>query len=307
MWDYTTGQKLYALSETAQGDHESLRVYSYDNNAVDFVRFTSEKNGFSQDMGYFTTADAIAMAESQGSKPMVSSAEIASIPPVTISAEDAKAKAEALITALRVTGLQCYSAAIMYGGSGDLTADQTTFVNPRKAVWFLRYERNVSGVALTYTPWDCMKVDEADQMDPWAYEDMTFAIDDSGIVGFNWKSPYAATDPVIEASTLISFSDVTSVFGTTALAVNAWDGLAAGNPTLKSVEINVDHIRFGLTRITEENKRDSGLLIPAWDFFGTMTYVMENDGQTRKFYDSDIPILTVNAIDGSVINRSVGY
>lgn len=305
--DYTTGEKLYALSETAQGNRDSLRVYSYDQDAVDFIRFTSEKNGFSQEMGDFSTVDAITKDESLGMTPTVSSAELAAIPQVTISVDDAKAKAEALIAALGINGMQCYSADIMYGGSGDRTPDQASYINPRKCVWFLRYERSVSGVAVTYTPWDCMKTDENAQAAPWSYEDMTFAIDDSGIVGFDWESPYIAADIVTENSNLISFHDVTSVFGTMALAVNAWDGLAAGNPTLKSVEINVDHIQFGLTRITEENKRDSGLLVPVWDFFGTMTYVMDKDGKTRNYYDSNIPILTVNAIDGSVINRSLGY
>ena len=91
------------------------------------------------------------------------------------------------------------------------------------------------------------------------------------------------------------------------LAVNAWDGLAQGNTNLVGIDITVDHIEFGLTRITEQDKRDSGLLVPAWDFFGTMIYINEQDGQTKEYKDGPIPILTVNAVDGSIINRSLGY
>ena len=305
--DGATGEKLYALAETAQGDHKSLHIYNYETGNANIIRYTSEKNSFSQDMGYFTTEDAAKKAEAQGYSGYITSDELAQIPKVTLSEDDAKAKAEALIAALGVGNMACYSADIMYGGSYDRTPDQTKYANPRKSVWFLRYERSVSGVTATYTPWDCIKVEDEAQTEPWPYESMTFAIDDSGIVGFEWMSPYLVTDTVTKNSNLISFKDVTEVFGTMSLAVNAWDGLAAGNPNLKSIEITVDHIKFGLSRITEENKRDSGLLVPVWDFFGTMTYVNETDGKTKRFDDSGIPILTVNAIDGSIINRSLGY
>ncbi len=305
--DYATGDKLYALVETAQGDHKSLRVYNYAKEAGNFIRYTSEKNTFPQEMSYFSTEDEIKHAEAQGYSTYISSEELAQIPKVTISEDDAKAKAEALITALGIGNMTCYSSDIKYGGSYDRTPDQKKYANPHKSVWFLRYGRSVSGVTATYTPWDCIKVEKDAQAAPWPYEDMTFAIDDSGIVGFEWKSPYLVTDTVTENSNVISFDDVTKVFGTMALAVNAWDGLAAGSPNLKSMEIKVDHIKFGLTRITEENKRDSGLLVPVWDFLGTMTYVAEVGGKTKRYDDSGVPILTINAIDGSIINRSLGY
>jgi len=153
----------------------------------------------------------------------------------------------------------------------------------------------------------CIKIEDEAQSAPWSYEDMTFAIDDSGIVGFRWSSPYQFTEVVTENSNLLPFQDITDVFDTMSLVVNAWDGLAQGSPALRGIEINVDEIRLGLTRVTEQDKRDSGLLIPVWDFFGTMTYLYESNGQTQKMDVGPIPILTVNAIDGSVINRNLGY
>lgn len=39
-----------------------------------------------------------------------------------------------------------------------------------------------------------------------------------------------------------------------------------------------------------------------------MTYINKVDGETKsEIVDDNIPILTINAIDGSIINRSVGY
>lgn len=302
---YAAGNKVHALAQSDAG-YESLGVYNYED-AVNYVEYSCEKNDFSKNMGYFSTKEDIERTEADGSTPYVSSAEIAQIPDVTITVDDAKAKAEALIADLGLENMVCYSADKEYGGSIDMTTDQSQYINPRKCVWFLRYSRQVNNIPVTYTVWDCMKVEEDMQSTPWAYEDMTFALDDTGIVGFSWRSPYNMAGMVTENSNLLSFNEITNVFNTMSLAVNAWDGLAQGNTNLVGIDITVDHIEFGLTRITEQDKRDSGLLVPAWDFFGTMTYINEQDGQTKEYKDGPIPILTVNAVDGSIINRSLGY
>ena len=296
-----TGTKLYALAQSDQGVYESLKVYNWTDSPANMIDYTSEKNSFSKNMGYFWTK------EDFEKNPNTNVEGIDNIPDVTISQEDAKAQAEALISALGVENMMCYSADKLYGGSNDMTIDQSAYINPRKCVWFLRYARSVDNIPVTYTVYDCMKVAENAQSAPWGYEDMTFAIDDSGIVGFSWRSPYNVTDTVTQNANLISFDDVTNVFETMSMAVHAWDGYANGSTNLKAVDITVDHIQFGLTRVTEQNKRDSGLLVPVWDFFGTTTQIIDQNGQEKSYADGPIPILTINAIDGSIINRNLGY
>ena len=266
--DFAEGEKLYALAQSEAGGYESLAVYNY-SDTVNLLEYTSEQNGFSRDMGYFSTKEQIAATESLGFTPAITSQEIAEIPDVTITEEQARQQAEELIAALGTEGLACYSAGKAYGGSNGMTADQTAYVNPRKCVWFLRYTRTVNGVPVTYTPWDCMKVEENTQSAPWGYEDMTFAIDDSGIVGFTWRSPYRVTDTVTENCNLASFDDIMHIFETMSLAVNAWEGFSEYNPNLTGVEIEVDEIRFGLTRVTEQDRRDSG---PAGAMLGLHGY-----------------------------------
>jgi len=309
--DGSKGQKVYGLAQTDPWGYESFNVIQWDNGGI--VDYTREKNGFSQKMGYFSTKEEISTTESWGGRPYITSADIAKIPDIALTEEQAKQKANTLISALGITDLVCISAEKAYGGSGDMLtgADKfggnPTYINPRKCVWFLRYGRVVSGVPVTYTAYDCMKVEDDQQSEPWPYEDMTFAIDDSGIVGFNWRSPYQVTDTVTENSNIASFVDSMNVFDTMALVVNAWDGYAEGNSNLKSIDITIDEIRFGLTRITEQNKRNSGLFVPCWDFIGTVHYISQANGQTKTMPDGPVPVLTINAIDGSVINRSLGY
>ena len=291
---YSAGERLLGFAQSEQGGYESFTVYNDYRSSVNLMLYTSEKNGFAPNMGYYISKEA------SGANSYPSADVIDAIPDISLTKEDALGQADALIAALGIDYLTCYTIEKVYGGSDDI-------INPRKCVWFLRYVREVNGIPVTHTPYDCMKTETDAQSAPWSYEDMTFVIDDSGIVGFRWSSPYEFTEVVTDNSNLLSFADIADVFDTMSLVVNAWDGISANNPRLTGVEIIVDEIRFGMTRITEQDKRDSGLLIPVWDFFGTMTYIMEVDGQVKRMDVDYVPILTINAIDGSIINRSLGY
>jgi hypothetical protein len=306
------GQRVYGLAQSDQNGYESFIAANCDNEAPNTVNYTREKNGFSKNMGNFLTKDAVAAAEAAGLKTSITSSDIAQIPDIKITADEAKQKAETLITALGIKDLTMYSEDKEYGGSQDTitgmpvigTTNSNEYVNPRQCVWFLRYVRNVNGIPLTYTNFDCMKIEDEAQTAPWSYEDMTFAVGDSGIVGFYWTSPYKITDTVTQNSNVMSFKDAMNVFNTMALVTNNFDSMAAGS-SVTAIDINVKHIKFGLTRITEQDKRNSGLLVPCWDFIGDT--VVTTDGKTKTKTDANEPILTVNAIDGSVINRSLGY
>lgn len=50
-------------------------------------------------------------------------------------------------------------------------------------------------------------------------------------------------------------------------------------------------------------------MIPVWDFFGSMTSESEYNGETESntSKDPNESFLTINAVDGSIINRNLGY
>ena len=60
-----------------------------------------------------------------------------------------------------------------------------------------------------------------------------------------------------------------------------------------------------MLRIIEPNAADSGLLVPAWDFYGTRT-IKYIDG-AENATSSNMILLSVNAIDGTIIDLSKGY
>ena len=55
-------------------------------------------------------------------------------------------------------------------------------------------------------------------------------------------------------------------------------------------------------RVKEKNVGDSGVLVPVWDFFGTQAFDDITIGQ-----DGYQSLLTINAVDGSIIDRDLGY
>jgi len=294
-----SGEELYALAQSENGGYESFDALNA-TDTVNYVFYTSEKNEFSRSMKSYQSKAEVEALENAGYSTPITSQQIAAMPDIKITEAQAKQKADELISALGINYLTLESEDKVYNGGGG-------GIDPLQNVWFLRYVRAVNNIPVTYTTYDCMKVEENNQAAAWSYEDITFTIDDSGIVGFSWRSPYKVTGTVTTNSNVLSFSNCMNIFDTMSLAVNAWDGFSSDSPDLTSVDIDVNRIQFGLDRVTEQNKRDSGLLVPVWDFFGTVTNISEVNGQTKKLTMDSIPILTINAIDGSIINRSLGY
>ena len=69
--------------------------------------------------------------------------------------------------------------------------------------------------------------------------------------------------------------------------------------------MHVTDIRFSYLRMKKQNSEDFYLL-PVWDFLGYCTDAETDDPLSRSWYDNQ-SFLTINAIDGSIIDRNVGY
>lgn len=167
----------------------------------------------------------------------------------------------------------------------------------------LQYARSYQNIPVTITRDDGTGVaDEEQYAEPWEYEKLEIVVDASGIVSFLYKSPYEVTETVTDDASLLPFQDIQSILRGMLPATYAW--LAESNDIV-SAKISISEIRLGLMRITEPNRRDQGLLVPVWDCFGNVE-ITDSNGNTRFFTKYDA-LLTINAIDGSTINRSLGY
>ena len=87
-----------------------------------------------------------------------------------------------------------------------------------------------------------------------------------------------------------TFEDIKEIFEQMVTIANATEKV--------ETNVTVNEVKLRYERISEKDSFDTGLLVPAWDFIG------------RKWddYEShDGSVLTINAIDGSIIDRELGY
>lgn len=117
----------------------------------------------------------------------------------------------------------------------------------------------------------------------WSEESIEFRINDNGIVGFDYNVPVKEEKIVVNDSKLKDFSEIKQTFEKMVVIANAQKDYP--------VDISINKVILGYARISEKNSFDTGLLVPVWDFF---------DGNNKI-------VMTINAIDGSVINRQLGY
>ena len=77
-----------------------------------------------------------------------------------------------------------------------------------------------------------------------------------------------------------------------------------------SRDYHVMEIRLGYMRIYDPGADTStGLLVPVWDFFGYCDLTDTYDGEVYSYTNAErkASFLTINAADGTVIDRSLGY
>ena len=72
-----------------------------------------------------------------------------------------------------------------------------------------------------------------------------------------------------------------------------------------SETMHITDIRFSYLRMKKRNSEEFYLL-PVWDFLGYCTDEETDDALSRSWYENQ-SFLKINAIDGSIINRNVGY
>lgn len=168
----------------------------------------------------------------------------------------------------------------------------------RKVGYGLHYTRNVDGIPVTYTNENGSGV-EGD-WPSWPYESIDFVFDEEGVRTFEWTNPYNIEKLSDENVFLLPFSEIQDIFNKMMMEKyeTFWESL---NTT---VSYQVIEIRLGYMRIMEKGNPTEGTLVPVWDFFGTQTIHDEYSATTGGSYES---LLTINAMDGTLIDRSLGY
>ena len=126
-----------------------------------------------------------------------------------------------------------------------------------------------------------------------------------GIEHLQWDSPTEKIATVNENVALLSFDTVLNTFRTQILYHHYLDPARHGEPDPVFYMVVTD-IRFSYLRVKRQDA-DTYYLIPVWDFMGYGYDDVFPDSPSGRAWYAHQSFLTINAIDGSIIDRNIGY
>ena len=133
---------------------------------------------------------------------------------------------------------------------------------------------------------------------PMPYEKLYVDVDADGIFGLRYD--YPIDDPVLETenAALLPFSDIWGILKSIApLTIMSNEKYEA----LRVNDLHIERIELGYMCVQKKDQPAQYQLVPVWDFFG------------RKIINDDVydmynySLVTINAMDGTVIDRTYGY
>lgn len=148
--------------------------------------------------------------------------------------------------------------------------------------------------------------------DSWDYEGMNIMLNDDGIFQMDWYAPITVEEqPVTENATLLPFEDIAAAFEQQIwLQYAEYEDYQDENYKSKNT-FTIDTIVLEYQRIMEQDSIENGFMTPVWNFYGTSRTESEWTSDTGEVEKDDYTyrdvFLTINAVDGTMIDRWKGY
>lgn len=151
--------------------------------------------------------------------------------------------------------------------------------------YMLHYTRKYEGISENYDTYDGSdSIEEVNSL-PYGYEKLTFLVSDNGVVQFDWSSPMKVEKVQASNVKTLDLKNIEESFKKQIPITYA--------ATSKTTSVRVSELRFGYMRVKNVNEPTKFTLVPVWDFISDMY------GRSS--------LMTVNAMDGSILDRRYGY
>ena len=171
--------------------------------------------------------------------------------------------------------------------------------------WRIEYRREVGGIGISYT--DPQIMASPDSGESWSYERITLFVTDDGVAEIYVEEQYDIGETLVDNCKLMEFDTGMDIFKK---MMPVQYSVSAMGGSLIEAEWEINSIEFGYTRVLDEDSDYTGLLVPTWSFYGreNITYESEETETGEYAFSANMyPILTINAIDGSIIDTAKGY
>ena len=233
----------------------------------------------------------------------------------------------------KVSGLVSGDWEIFESSSKALTEGSTTLEKDD----FI-FERMIDGVPVNYVRETSLPVNEQalewenedgtlheGQSEGWENEVLTMDFCSGTLQSFLHRNPIEASNASDERLFLLPFDEVKDIFEKTItlqvmtedknrmIAVDGGSNYRYPSIDAQSAEITITKVQLGYMRMQSEDSDTEAILIPVWDFYGTWTseepeyeYGNGDDGLVMgdvTMDDVGVPLFTIDARDGSVIQR----
>jgi len=149
--------------------------------------------------------------------------------------------------------------------------------------------------------------------DSWDYENLTFMVNDDGIFQLDWYAPITVEEELVaENATLLPFEDISAAFEQQIWIQYApYEDYNDENYQSKTT-LTVEKVVLEYQRIMEQDNIENGFMTPVWNFYGAIrTESSYQDPETGEIYEDDYTqrdvLMTINAVDGTMIDRWKGY
>ena len=173
----------------------------------------------------------------------------------------------------------------------------TSFLENTDQCYVFRLTRTIDGLTINDVLYHEGDTDsEGNEVYAPVYQEefMEIAVDDTGIISLIWQNPIQIQTQT--NTTVLPFDKVMDKF----FEQMEMKSIGIEESNHEQVTYIVSKIKLGYMEATQKNSMDEGALLPVWDFY-IRASSEEDEGK------ANYSLLTINAIDGSIINRGVGY
>ena len=300
---YDNGEIYFGISDGSDGHYRSLYIRNSENCGNE-VRYTSDSHGYTWiaggNHGRWKDGDEPTDEEIRYTEPETYQLKEYPDGQLTITQEEAKAEAVRLMNALGFSEFQCLEEGRYCEITQEPAEDRTLYYQKK---YIFTFFRTLDGVPVDNS--SGRKFGEEWQGDvyikkEWHGEQIEIQVNDDGVIGFQHMAPLEIMETVVSQASMKSFDEIKDIFEQMVVVIHAKD------PTdfeEGDVKIKINRVVLRYTRISEQDSFDTGLLVPVWDFMGSKTGYWGLQSGVRK----DACILSINAIDGTVIDQDLGY
>ena len=181
--------------------------------------------------------------------------------------------------------------------------------------YFVRAVNNMKTTATVEAP----NLEVSSNASVWKQENIVVAVDNTGVNYLYWESPSELKTTLNENVNLLEFDLIMDTLKEQIMDNIVYIDYVGDEGYIEKCEFVIDRIVLGNMTISQKNSKNEYLMLPVWDFFGheIITYTPDyiekvddhflvDENNTRTVEEPYHSYLTINAVDGSIIDRTSG-